>query len=88
MSGHALLTFLYDRATNGPPVADSQLVHMNTLFDDTIFRDESGRPYGQLTQAKLETSLANWMPDSDIPRSVIDVFLDSQRTSIFPYAAG
>lgn len=87
-AGHALLTFIFDRATDGPPVAGSPSVSMKALFDGEISRDDSGRPYGQLTQAKLETSLANWTPSSDIPRSVIDVFLDSQRTSIFPYAAG
>lgn len=87
-AGHALLTFIFDRATAGPPVAGSPSVSMKAFFDGEISRDGSGRPLGQLTLASVETSLANWTAGSDIPRSVLDVFLDPQRTSILAYAAG
>jgi|GEM_PF-2880113 len=87
-SGHALLTFIFDRATSGAPAAGSPSVTMKALFDGEIWREPSGRPQGSLDLTSVDTALANWSPGSDIPRSLIDAFLDPLSTSIQAYAAG
>lgn len=81
--GHAGLTFIFDRLADGPPAAGSPSVTMRAVLDGQIlWSPRGGYPYGQLSLKSIETSLANWSAGSDIPRSVIDTFLNPPDPSM------
>ncbi len=86
---HAGLTFIFDRLSAGAPAEEAPPSSSRPRW---MARSGSippeGVPRGQLSTVGIETSLANWSESSEIPRSVIDAFLQPKSTSIRAYGAG
>jgi hypothetical protein len=84
--GHMILTFIFDRSAEGSPAAGSPSVTIRgILSNDKDFHETTTSSYSDMSLKSLTTSVANWSADSDIPRSVIDSFLNPRDPEAFAY---
>ena len=80
--GWADFTLTFDRLTEGPAQEGSPTIHYAGILDGFIGVDDDGRAYGWAVADSISVTLANWTMDSDIPRDVVDLFLDPRAVTL------
>ncbi|HEX8200663.1 MAG TPA: PEP-CTERM sorting domain-containing protein [Isosphaeraceae bacterium] len=87
--GFADLTLTFDRLASGPPPEGSPSIRLVSILEDgQIRRDGDGRAHGYGPLSPYSATLSNWTPASDIPRPLLDLFLDPQHASWRSQVAG